>query len=73
MFESFRGWLAHWIGIFLKTYNLGEVRPRPPQRKNEDWDQPKFIDRFAERNSDPDFLEVDQKIRDAVAQAKWDL
>jgi len=65
MFTEIKAWfLAH----FLKRYNLPDDRkPRRYPEAPPDVDLPRFIDRYAERNSDP---EINEKVQEVVARLK---
>jgi hypothetical protein len=68
MSEVVRNFLSHWLGLFLKGYNVDSIRPKPPGREQEEINSPCFVDRFSERNDgDPEI----EKLNDAISKAKW--
>lgn len=68
MWDKLKAW---WLAFFLKKY----IQPddRKPQRYPKtryDIDEPCFIDHYFERTSDPSFAEIDEKVKQAVANLK---
>jgi hypothetical protein len=61
-------WKVWMIGLWFKK--PPEKLP-PPRPELPDFDGPRFIDRFAERNSDPEFQKVDQKVRQAISNSNF--
>lgn len=46
------------------------ILPKPERKELDSFDPPVYIDRFSERRSDPKFMAIDSKIRDAVSILK---
>jgi hypothetical protein len=68
MFAQIKAWfLAH----FLKRYIApDERRPRRYPEEKPDTDLPRFVDRYAERNSDLETQGINEKVQEAVARLK---
>ena len=68
MFENLKSW---FLAIFLKKYIQPDNRrpQRYPEQKG-DVDAPVFRDRYFERTSDPQFQEIDEKVKTAIANLK---
>jgi len=58
--------LAH----FLKNYPTQTPPPRRYPEQKPDVDLPRFVDRYAERNSDLDTQAIELKVQEAVARLK---
>jgi len=68
MFTEIKAW---FLAYFLKRYIQPDNRrlQRYPEQKG-DVDAPVFRDRYFERTSDPSFAEIDEKVKQAVANLK---
>jgi hypothetical protein len=68
MFAEIKAW---FLAIFLKKYiQPDDRRPKRYPEPRCDIDEPRFIDRYFERTSDPKFVEIDEKVKQAVANLK---
>jgi len=68
MFQRLKIW---WLAFFLKkSIAPDERRPRKYPEARCDVDAPRHIDHYFERTSDPKFQEVDEKVKQAVANLK---
>lgn len=68
MFEKLKAW---WLAIFLKNSIRPDNRPakRYPEYKP-DVDLPVHRDHYWDRTSDPSFVEIDTKVKEAIANLK---
>jgi len=68
MFAEIKAWfLAH----FLKRYiQPDDRRPRKYPEARCDSDMPQFRDKYFDRTSDPQFQEIDEKVKQAIANLK---
>jgi len=68
MFERLKSW---WLALFLKRYIQPDNRkPRRYPEQKADTDAPVFRDHYFERTSDPQFQEIDEKVKTAIANLK---
>ncbi len=65
LLDRFKSW---FVATWLKR--PPERLPRPSRDQGPDFDPPRFIDRFAERNSDREFQGIDMKVRQAISNAR---
>jgi len=68
MWDKLKSW---FLAYFLKRYVTSVFRP--PKRYPEappDVDLPRFVDRYSERNSDLDTVQINEKVQEAVARLK---
>ncbi len=69
MFERIKVFFLSW---FFKKYVFSGQSPKPRRYPEEpaDTDLPRFIDRYAERNSDQTTMEIHEKVMGAVSRLK---
>lgn len=63
--DEIKSW---FVALWLKS--PPDPLPKPQRPTPESFDPPVFIDRSAERRSDPKFQEIDLKARQAIANLK---
>jgi len=70
MFEKLKSWW--WLAFFLKRYIQSDNRrpKRYPEQGRDTVDGPVVIDKYWERNSDQRTVEINEKVREAVADLK---